>query len=257
MSQTRGGCVMSRIMREVPTRVAGRAERREARVFGEGGCLVYSAHRGQGGSREAALRVGGPRWEPGMGDELQTRVTQVLQDKGRREEELLPLVYDQLKAIAQKRMGGERQGHTLQATALVHEAYMRLIGDQGMNWESRAHFYGAAAEAMRRILIDHARKRDSQKRGGGKKALPISVVDLAEDFDPAQVIAVDEAVTALEGEDARAAEVVRYRFFAGLSVEETAEVMGVSERTVMREWSFARARLFELLGDSSGAGDEA
>lgn len=226
-------------------------------ALGEGERLVYSAHRGLGGPGVCGRGlVDAPRWEQGMGDELQTRVTQVLQDKSRRDEELLPLVYDQLKSIAQKRMMGERRGHTLQATALVHEAYMRLVGDEGMNWESRAHFYGAAAEAMRRILIDHARKRDSQKRGGGQKALPLSVVDLAEDFDPAQVIAIDDAITKLEGEDARAAEVVRYRFFAGLSVEETADVMDVSERTVMREWAFARARLFELLGeDPPGQGD--
>jgi len=187
-----------------------------------------------------------------MSDDASTKVTRLLQEFDQREhaaDDLLPLVYDQLRAIAQRRMAGERGAHTLQATALVHEAYVKLIGDQRMSWQNRAHFFAAAAEAMRRILIDHARKRASQKRGGGRKALPISVVDLAEDADPSRVLALDEALTRLEEEDGRAARVVQLRFFAGLGVDEVAEILGVSERTVMREWAFARARLFELLGD--------
>jgi RNA polymerase sigma-70 factor (ECF subfamily) len=183
-------------------------------------------------------------------DDLQTHVTQILQQCERTDsarEQLLPLVYDQLRAIAQRRMSEERSDHTLQATALVHEVYMKLVGGEGVAFESRRHFFAVAAEAMRRILIDHARKRDSQKRGGGKAALPLNVVDLAADADPADVLAVDEALTRLQSEDPRAAQIVQLRFFAGLSVEETAEVMGLSERTVMREWSFARARLFQML----------
>jgi RNA polymerase sigma factor (TIGR02999 family) len=165
-------------------------------------------------------------------------------------DELLPLIYEQLHAIASNRMRHERAEHTLQATALVHEAYMRLLGDYRPTEEGRAHFFRAAAEAMRRILIDHARKRNSHKRGGGRRPVPISVIDLAEEHDPVQVLAMDEALTTLEREDPRAAEVVRLRFFAGLSVEETAAVMGLSDRTIMREWKFARARMYQLLGQA-------
>ena len=178
-------------------------------------------------------------------------VTRILRQIDRRSdaaEELLPLVYEQLRAIAQRRMREERASHTLQATALVHEAFVKLVGSaEQPGWESRAHFFSVAAEAMRRILIDHARKRKSVKRGGGAKPIPLSVVDLATEHDPAQILALNEALETLEAEDARAAEVVKLRFFAGLSVEETAETMGISERTAMREWAFARARLYELL----------
>ena len=189
-----------------------------------------------------------------MTDELKDRVTRLLREFDQRDdaaETLLPLVYEQLRAIAQARMAGERDGHTLQATALVHEAYLRLVGGEDVAWESRAHFFAAAAQAMRRILIDHARKRGSAKRGGGRASVPMSVVDLAVESDPAQILALDEALTTLEADDPRAAEVVKLRFFGGLSAEETAELMGLSLRTVMREWAFARARLFEAL-DSGG-----
>jgi RNA polymerase sigma factor (TIGR02999 family) len=191
-----------------------------------------------------------------MPDDASREVTEILRDLGDRPdaaEALLPLVYAQLRAIAQKRMAGERAGHTLEATALVHEAYMRLLGNQEIDWQSRGHFYGAAAEAMRRILIDHARKKGSQKRGGGRQPVAMNVVDLASEQDPADILALDEAITTLTGEDPRAAEVVRLRFYAGLSVEETAAAMGVSERTVMREWAYARARLFQLLSDDADA----
>lgn len=191
-----------------------------------------------------------------MPDDASREVTEILRDLGQRPdaaEALLPLVYAQLRAIAQKRMAGERPGHTLEATALVHEAYMRLLGNQEIDWQSRGHFYGAAAEAMRRILIDHARKKGSQKRGGGRQPVAMNIVDLASEQDPADILALDEAITTLAGEDPRAAEVVRLRFYAGLSVEETAAALGVSERTVMREWSYARARLFQLLADDADA----
>jgi RNA polymerase sigma-70 factor, ECF subfamily len=177
-----------------------------------------------------------------------TRILRQIDHRADAAEELLPLVYEQLRAIAQRRMREERAGHTLQATALVHEAFCKLVGGgEGPGWESRAHFFRVAAEAMRRILIDHARKRKSAKRGGGAAPIPLSVVDLAAEHDPAQILALNEALETLEAEDARAAEVVKLRFFAGLSVEETAEAMGISERTAMREWAFARARLYELL----------
>lgn len=164
-------------------------------------------------------------------------------------EELLPLVYEQLRAMAAQRMRHERKDHTLEATALVHEAYMRLVGGNEPAWQSRAHFFRVAAEAMRRLLIDHARKRAADKRGGGSKRVPLCVVDLATEMDPSSVLALDEAMHTLEQEDARAAEVVRLRFFAGMSIEETARILGVSDRSVLREWSFARTRLFQLLGD--------
>jgi RNA polymerase sigma factor (TIGR02999 family) len=188
-------------------------------------------------------------------------VTEILRAVGKREsaaEELLALVYEHLRQIARQRMAGERAGHTLQATALVHEAFLKLIGDEEISWENRGHFYAAAAQAMRRILIDHARRRSAEKRGGACKRLPLSVVDLATETDPAQVMALEEAMTELEASDPRAASVVRLRFFAGLDVEETASVLGLSERTVMRDWAYARAILFEKLsGDSDGSAGSA
>jgi RNA polymerase sigma factor (TIGR02999 family) len=166
--------------------------------------------------------------------------------------ELLPLVYGQLREIARQRMANERGSHTLQATALVHEAYLRLVGDRALPGPDRAGFYAAASEAMRRILIDHARRKKSVKRGGGATPLPLDVLDLAVHDDPIQILAFDEALGRLAAEDARAAEVVRLRFFAGLGVDETAEVLATSRRTVLREWAFARARLFELLQGGDG-----
>ena len=184
-------------------------------------------------------------------------VTRILNDvaAGHRESarELLPLVYQQLRAIAQQRMNGERKDHTLQATALVHEAYARLVGnDDQLKWDCRAHFYVAAAEAMRRILIDHARARGSQKRGGdaeGRLArrMPLNVLDLAQEHDSEEIMMLDDAVRRLGEVDAQAAQVVRLRFFAGLSMEEAAKVLGVSPSTVDRDWSFARAWLNRAL----------
>jgi RNA polymerase sigma factor (TIGR02999 family) len=183
---------------------------------------------------------------------VQSEVTQILSefdDRPNAAEELLPLVYEELHSLARARMREERAAHTLQATALVHEAYLRLVGADGIEWESRAHFFRVAAEAMRRILIDHARKKGAQKRGGGAKGIPLNVASLAEDVDPGQFLALNDALEKLEQEDERAAEIVKLRFFTGLSVADTVRVLGLSERTVMREWKFARARLFQLLED--------
>lgn len=183
-------------------------------------------------------------------------VTRLLHEASEREDawsELLPLVYDELRVLAKKRMGSERAGHTLEATALVHEAYMRLVGDREMEWGSRRHFFGAAAEAMRRVLVDHARKAKSQKRGGDRARLSFTVAELVQHDDPDRLLALDDALSTLGKEDPRAAEVARLRFYTGLGVEETALAMGVSERTVMREWSYARARLAELLTDAPPA----
>ena len=172
-------------------------------------------------------------------------------DSAHRVECLLPLVYDQLRAVAQRALAAERPGHTLQATALVHEAYLKLVGEREIPWASRAHFYVAAAEAMRRILIDHARARGRVKRGGGgggRARLTLSdVTDLAS--KPDQILRFDEAFGRLEGELPEVAAIVRLRFFAGLSVEQTAEALGVSRSTVDRRWAFARAWLYRALRD--------
>jgi RNA polymerase sigma factor (TIGR02999 family) len=162
-------------------------------------------------------------------------------------EALLPLVYERLRAIAARQMAAERKGHTLQPTALVHEAYLRLVGDERMAWSGKAHFYGAAAEAMRRILVDHARARNAAKRGGGRVRLPLDVVDLASREDGGEILAVDEAVSRLEGQDPRMAAIVKLRFYAGLSEAEAAEALGTSERTLRREWTMARAFLQRAL----------
>ena len=167
-------------------------------------------------------------------------------------EGLLPLVYDELLRIARSRMSGERCNHTLQATALVHEAYLRLLGDDvgPIDWNDRIHFYRAAAEAMRRILIDHARTRQRVKRGGENKRVAMDGVDIAEESNLEDVLALDAAICRLVERDPRAAEIVRLRYYGGLSVEDTAEALKLSPRTVKREWTFARAWLFEQLHGS-------
>jgi len=170
-------------------------------------------------------------------------------EEAKRNENLLAQVYEQLRAIARHRIASEAPGHTLQATALVHEAYMKLcMSGSGFQLNDKSQFVIMAAEAMRRVLIDHARGRNRVKRGGGaaKRALA-DVADLAADQDGDQIMALDEAIRRFEQEDAQAAQVVKLRFFAGLSVIETAEVLGLSERTVKRDWQFARAWLFRAL----------
>ncbi len=190
-----------------------------------------------------------------MTAERQGPVTQVLRDlhgANRREvfDRLLPLVYDQLRGLARAHLRHERQGHTLQATALVHEAYMRMLGAENPSWNDRAHFFRAAAEAMRRILIDHARKRRRIKRGGGLVQVTLGDVEVGAGLPLEDLLALDEAIQRLEGQDPRMAEIVRFRFFAGLSVEETAEALETSERTVKREWALARAWLYEAMKES-------
>ncbi len=190
-----------------------------------------------------------------MGTSDQSDVTRLVIDAGagdrRAADELLPLVYEQLRAIAHQRMEHERPGHTLQATALVHEAYLRLVGDRRVAWAGRAHFFTAAAEAIRRILLDHAKQRSRAKRGGRNRQVALSIVDLAVERDPAEILALDEAICRLEGQDERLSQVVRLRFYAGLSVEDTAKALGLSERTVKRHWSFARAWLYAQLAEGN------
>jgi RNA polymerase sigma factor (TIGR02999 family) len=182
-------------------------------------------------------------------DERAAALTRILDDpRDDAWEQLLPLVYEELKALARKRMADERGQHTLQATALVHEAWMRLSGDRDMQWKSRGHFFGAAARAMQRVLVDHARRVQALKRGGEQARVSIQLDQFAEDTGPDRLLALDEAVERLEREDKRAAEVARLRFYTGLDVRETALALDTSERTVQREWAFARARLAELLG---------
>ncbi|MBL8898131.1 MAG: sigma-70 family RNA polymerase sigma factor [Planctomycetes bacterium] len=162
---------------------------------------------------------------------------------------LVELVYEQLRKVAQLRMQGERQGHTLQATALVHEVYLKLAEGRAVPWSARKEFYAAAAEAMRRVLIDHARMRGTAKRGGARRREVLNVADLAQHDDPSFALALDDAIGRLEREEPRAAAVVRLRFYAGLSVEETAETLGQSRRTTLRDWEFARAWLRDALGE--------
>jgi RNA polymerase sigma factor (TIGR02999 family) len=163
--------------------------------------------------------------------------------------QLLPLVYDELHAIARRQMSAERREHTLQPTALVHEAFLRLVGDRGVSWEARSCFFVAAAEAMRRVLLDHARRRKADKRGGARgTSEPLTGLDLGVEADLDRALMVDEALGQLRKEDARAAQVVELRFFGGLDVDETATVLATSRRTVLREWAYARARLHQILG---------
>lgn len=168
--------------------------------------------------------------------------------KGDAARELLPLVYRSLHEMAQRQMRGQRSGHTLQATALVHEAYLRLVGSQNIGWESRAHFYAAAAESMRCILIDHARRSGAKKRGGGGRRRDItSVADLAQEETVAEALEIDEAIEALRREDPRAASIVHLRFYTGLSVDESASALNIAPSTVDREWRYARAWLLRYL----------
>lgn len=164
--------------------------------------------------------------------------------------ELSPLVYNQLRIIAAAHMQSERADHTLNATALVHEAFARLLGRAEAGWENRSHFFKVAAESMRRVLIDHARWHNRLKRGGGARARRIdfsSVVDLAARHDLDEVMMLDEAVSRLEAEHPRVARVVMLRFYAGLSIDDTADLLGLAPRTVDHDWAFARAWLFDAL----------
>ncbi len=162
-------------------------------------------------------------------------------------DELLPLVYDQLRRDAQNRMAGERPDHTLDATALVHEAYLRLVGDRRLPWRNRAHFYAAAVEAMRRILLDHAKARGREKRGGGRKRVPLSVADIADSWNLEETLSLDEALRRLMDRDPNIGRIVQLRFFTGLSIDDTAEALGVSAATVKRRWEFGRAWLYREL----------
>ena len=162
--------------------------------------------------------------------------------------DLLPLVYDELRKLAAARLAEERPGQTLQATALVHEAYLRLVGgDQPRDWNGRGHFFAAAAEAMRRILVDHARSKKSLKGGGGRARAELREDAVAAPEASDEILAVDEALAGLAAADPRAAELVKLRYFAGLSVDEAAQALNMSPRSIDRLWAYARAWLDRAL----------
>jgi RNA polymerase sigma factor (TIGR02999 family) len=169
----------------------------------------------------------------------------------------MPLVYDHLRDLAAGRMAGERRGHTLQATALVHEAYLRLFpgGAPVLDWKSRGQFYGAAAEAMRRILVDRARERRAGKRGGGRKRVPLDQAEPGLEDESIDLLALDRALDELRQRDERTYDVAMLRHFCGLTTEHTARALGISPRTVRREWSVAQLVLHEALTTGQGDGD--
>jgi RNA polymerase sigma-70 factor, ECF subfamily len=165
---------------------------------------------------------------------------------------LVPVVYDELHRLAGSYMRRERVDHTLQATALVHEAYLKLVGQRSVNWQSRAHFFGVAAQLMRRILIDHARGHTREKRGGEQKKVSLDEAFVFVEQRADELLAVDESLNLLAKIDPRQARIVELRFFGGLSVEEAAEVLGVSPKTVKRDWSVAKAWLYADLKERYG-----
>jgi RNA polymerase sigma-70 factor, ECF subfamily len=165
---------------------------------------------------------------------------------------LIPVVYDELRRLAGSYMRRERVDHTLQATALVNEAYLKLIEQRAVNWQSRAHFFGVAAQLMRRILIDYARGHTREKRGGEQKKVSLDEVILFSEQQADELLAVDDSLNLLAKMDPRQARVVELRFFAGLSVEEAAEALGVSPKTVKRDWSVAKAWLYADLKERYG-----
>lgn len=168
--------------------------------------------------------------------------------------QLLPLVYDDLKRLAAQKMAYERPGQTLQATALVHDAYLRLVGPNGSNdWDSRGHFFAAAAIAMRRILVENARKKQRVRHGGGRRRVDLDVVNVADPQNYEFLDALDRAIDDLAKEAPEAAQVVNLRFFAGLTIEQTAESIEVSVRTVNRHWAFAKARIYQLISGNDEA----
>ena len=164
-------------------------------------------------------------------------------------EQLLPLVYEELRKLAAQRLANEKPGQTLQATALVHEAYVRLVGgEKTQDWNSRGHFFAAAAEAMRRILVDQARRKKADKRGGKGHRVPLDAADVGFNSSTDDLLDIDEALTRLAAEDSQAARLIQLRYFAGLSIEDAAEVVGLSRSTAYEHWAYARARLRTLLG---------
>jgi len=184
-------------------------------------------------------------------------VTRILEAIGRGDpqaaDQLLPLVYEELRRLASSKMAQEAPGHTLQATALVHEAWLRLAGDESRKWNDRSHFFAAAAEAMRRILVENARRKNRQRRGGGLQRVEFDEAALAV-ADDQQVLAVNDALEKFAGVDKPKAELVKLRYFVGLTIEEAAEVLGISRATAKRHWAYARTWLYaEIIGNDGPA----
>ena len=186
-------------------------------------------------------------------------VTQLLKAWGNGEQEaldqLIPLVYNELHRLAHRYMERERDGHTLQSTALVHEAYERLIKFQEVSWQNRAHFFAVSAQLMRRILVDYARSRRYSKRGGEWRQVPLNEALAVFPDRRTDIVALDDALRALSKIDPRKSQVVEMRFFGGMSVKETAEVLHISEETVLRDWRLAKVWLLRELGESAGDED--
>jgi RNA polymerase sigma factor (TIGR02999 family) len=178
-----------------------------------------------------------------------TDVTRILEaiERGdtRAADQLLPLVYEELRTLAAQKLSHESPGQTLQATALVHEVYIRLVEHQDQNWQNRGHFFAAAAEAMRRILVDNARRKNREKHGGGLKRLDIAKLDVALSTDDETILMVDEALVKLTQIDEMGAKLIKLRFFAGLPNVQAARILGMPERTAKRTWAYARAWLHE------------
>lgn len=178
-------------------------------------------------------------------------VTLLLQAAGRGDdrarEDLLPMVYEELRNLAAARMAREAAGHTLQPTALVHEAWLRLVSDKDQNWQNRAYFFGAAAEAMRRILIEHARRKSRLKHGGGQERLNIEDLDLAETTPDDKILLVNDALQQLEAEHPERARIVVLKYFGGMTNKEVAETLGIGERSVDRHWVCAKIWLFRKI----------
>lgn len=185
-----------------------------------------------------------------------TNITQLLQQAGQGDATaagaILPLVYDELRKLAAQKMSRETPGQTLQATALVHEAWLRLGGDHQPEWRNRAHFFSAAAEAMRRILIDNARRKKALRHGGQMERVSLGFLDLATGMEDDQLLALHEALDRLEAHDAIKAQLVKLRFFTGLTLEESARVLDLSEPTAKRYWAYARAWLFREIRAQDG-----
>jgi RNA polymerase sigma factor (TIGR02999 family) len=188
--------------------------------------------------------------------EVTQLLTAIERGEPRAAEELLPLVYTELRQLAARKLSQEKPGQTLQATALVHEAWLRLVGsDSGgleAKWNGRRHFFGAAAEAMRRILVENARRKKSLKYGGGLQRVNWEQVDLAEAMPPAELLLLDDALGELAATDPETVQLIKLRFYAGLTDEQAAEMLGVSRRTADRMWAFARAWLYRAIRDGGG-----
>jgi RNA polymerase sigma factor (TIGR02999 family) len=180
-----------------------------------------------------------------------THVTRILnaieQGDEKAADRLLPLVYEELRRLAAHKMSHEPPGQTLQATALVHEAYIRLVGEEAQNWGSRTHFFSAAAEAMRRILVDNARRKQRLKRGGGQQKLGLEDAEITIEAFSDDLIALDEALAKLASTDKVKADLVKLRYFAGLTLGQTAGILGLSQTTAKRHWTYARAWLYRQI----------